>query len=436
MSSGGIGAAPVTANCTASRPTSARTFAERDLVEERPGLVVLGGGGAGGAALDDGLGRGDRLVELRLRLGVGGQRGLHAGVDLLPHPGHPEHGLGVDLAGVGGDQRRVGAGGDLEPAHAGEVVAGHALGDVGHRQVRHGPEPGGVDADEVEVALRGPHDVAVRQHHALRRAGRARGVDDRGQHVGGDGGGGGVEVDRLVALGDGGAGDAGRRRRCPRGRGAPRRGRAPGAGRAPWRSARRSPCPRRWRRWRRCARPGRRPARRPTSCRSRSAVAPQKIAARSTTWNSGMFRIMRTTRSPRPTPRARRPAAAAATWSASSANVVSTQASPSLARSATRSGWAATVSSQRLAKVCPATLSSITLASVWVAVCTAVPLVALGVSDATNVEARRMARWGRPRVAMGAGGRVTARPGQEHVTSPRRGRSARLRARRWLGRLA
>ena len=157
---------------------------ERHLVEERPGGVVLGGGGAGRAALDDGDGGRHRLVEAGLGLGVGGQRGLDAGVELLPHPGHPEHGLGVDLAGVGGDLRGVRAGGDLEPGHAGQVVAGHPLGHVRHGQVGDEPEAGEVEAQQVEVALGRPHDVAVRQHHALGRAGGPRRVDDGGQHVG------------------------------------------------------------------------------------------------------------------------------------------------------------------------------------------------------------------------------------------------------------
>ena len=54
---------------------------------------------------------------------------------------------------------------------------------------------------QVEVALGGPHDVAVGEHDALGRPGGARRVDDRGQRVGGD------EAGRLrqvggVALGE------------------------------------------------------------------------------------------------------------------------------------------------------------------------------------------------------------------------------------------
>jgi hypothetical protein len=95
--------------------------------------LVLVGGGAGGAPLGDGLGGRDGLVELGFRLRVGGQRSLHPGVDLLPHAGHAEHRLRVHFSAVRGDERRVGAGRDLEPPDAGQVVAGHALGDMRHR---------------------------------------------------------------------------------------------------------------------------------------------------------------------------------------------------------------------------------------------------------------------------------------------------------------
>ena len=39
-----------------------------------------------------------------------------------------------------------------------------------------------------------------------------------------------------------------------------------------------------------------------TSCRSRSAVAPSAAMPRSMKWKAGTFRIIRTTRSPGPTP--------------------------------------------------------------------------------------------------------------------------------------
>ena len=134
---------------------------EGGLVEELVGGVVLGGGGAEGAPLRDRDGGRDRLVELGLLLRVGAEGGLHAGVDLLPHPRHAEHDLRAHVARVGGDLARVRAVGDLVAAHHRQVVRGHALGDVGHRQVRHGPEPDRLHVEHAQVALGRPHHVAV-----------------------------------------------------------------------------------------------------------------------------------------------------------------------------------------------------------------------------------------------------------------------------------
>jgi hypothetical protein len=79
-------------------------------------------------------------------------------------------------------------------------VRGHPLGDVGHRQVGHDLLSGRVVAGPLErreQTLRGPGEVVVRQHHPLGVAGRARGVDDRGEVVGGADLGGFDEVGRL-----------------------------------------------------------------------------------------------------------------------------------------------------------------------------------------------------------------------------------------------
>ena len=197
ISSGGIGAAPVTANWRASRPSSSRTLL--NATSSRNAQVASSSAVAVPAVRRSTIGMAAATASSNFGLGVrvGGQRGLDAGVELLPHPGHAEHRLRVDLAGVGADLRRVGARRHLEAAEAGEVVAGHPLGDVGHRQVRDRPEPGRVDAQQVEVALGRPDDVVVREHHALGRARGAGRVDDGGQHVGGQPGGGRVQVDRL-----------------------------------------------------------------------------------------------------------------------------------------------------------------------------------------------------------------------------------------------
>ena len=63
------------------------------------------------------------------------------------------------------------------------VVRGDALGDVGHREVRHDARAVGREAECLAQAVDRPADVVVIEHHALRRTGGARRVDDRRQVV-------------------------------------------------------------------------------------------------------------------------------------------------------------------------------------------------------------------------------------------------------------
>jgi hypothetical protein len=95
-----------------------------------------------------------------------------------------------------------------------------------------------------------------------------------------------------------------------------------------------------------------------------TGVAPRKRVAVSSTWNSGVFRSISTTRSPGFTPRARNPAAARATRSRYSAKVISCQSSPSFQRSATASPRAATVSRKARGMVWPAMRSRMALMAV------------------------------------------------------------------------
>ena len=92
-------------------------------------------------------------------------------------------------------------------------MAEQTLEDVGHGQVRHVALAGEV-VDGRLLTHRQPHglerprDVAVREHDALGRAGRARGVDDRGDVVERCGAGVGVQVGggrrRQIAVADDG----------------------------------------------------------------------------------------------------------------------------------------------------------------------------------------------------------------------------------------
>ncbi len=202
-SSTGIGAAPVIARFSSSRPTRARIGGEGDLVEEGEGRPLLVA--EGGIALERALGHqrrggGDGVVELRLLLRVGSQRGLDARGDLLPDARHAEADVGADLAQILPDLPGVGAAGDGRPAEDGVVVAGLTLGDVGHRQVGHDPHAGQLvlrHPERPEERDPGPQDVVVGDHHALGRTRRARRVDQRGEVVGLRDGGRLDEVDRV-----------------------------------------------------------------------------------------------------------------------------------------------------------------------------------------------------------------------------------------------
>ena len=93
--------------------------------------------------------------------GSAAERAHDPAVELLPHPGHPEHELGSHLPGVGRDLARVRAAGDLVAQERLLVVAGHALGDVGHRQVRDQALAGEVlEVDAALEALDRPGHVA------------------------------------------------------------------------------------------------------------------------------------------------------------------------------------------------------------------------------------------------------------------------------------
>ena len=83
-----------------------------------------------------------------------------------------------------------------------------------------------------------------------------------------------------------------------------------------------------------------------------TGVAPRKRVAVSSTWNSGVFRSISTTRSPGFTPRAR------------TAKVSSCQSAPSVQRSATASPRAATVSRKARGMVWPAMRSRMALMAV------------------------------------------------------------------------
>ena len=78
---------------------------------------------------------------------------------------------------------------------------------VGDRQEEQQAGLGGVDdlTEDLAGALRGGHEVCVRQGHALRVSGRAGGVDDGGDVRGGDGR--AALIDVLDGDAGGGAGD-------------------------------------------------------------------------------------------------------------------------------------------------------------------------------------------------------------------------------------
>ena len=139
----------------------------------------------------------ERAVKLfRLRR-IDRDRGPQARVGLLPHARHGEERLRPHRTEVQHHLSRVRARGDLERRRDPEVVRRHAFRDVRHRQVRH-RAPARFDVDGRAVALDGPHDVGVIEHHTLRRPGRTRRVDDRREIGRLRESGGGVEIDRRV----------------------------------------------------------------------------------------------------------------------------------------------------------------------------------------------------------------------------------------------
>jgi hypothetical protein len=79
----------------------------------------------------------ERLREHLGATGIGGEHGLHRAVDLLERARHTEEDLRSRLGEQRAEETDVGARrhfvGERDPA----VVGGDALGDVGHREVRH-----------------------------------------------------------------------------------------------------------------------------------------------------------------------------------------------------------------------------------------------------------------------------------------------------------
>ena len=170
---------------TSSSPTSSRTWRERHGVEERPCVELLLGGGA--VALRRAGSRSPAATpssNCALRVGVGGERGVDAAVDLLVHARHAEDDLRVHLLQVRRELTGVGAAVHGEPEDQRLVVARHPLGDVRHRQVRHDPHARiVVELEALAELLDGVHDVVLADHHALRRTRRAARVDQRREVV-------------------------------------------------------------------------------------------------------------------------------------------------------------------------------------------------------------------------------------------------------------
>ena len=144
----------------------------------------------------------------RCSLGQVGDHRLEAGLELLPDPRHGEEPGRAHLRQEVDDLARVGADRDRRALDHRQVVVRAALGDVGGRQPGDHLAALVGEGDQVLDAADEAQQVAVRQLDALRRPGRARGVD-QGQQV--------VELDA--------------RRRSRRRRS---RGRAPRAPRASW----------------------------------------------------------------------------------------------------------------------------------------------------------------------------------------------------------
>jgi hypothetical protein len=106
-----------------------------------------------------------------------GELGRDARVDLLPDARHAEEDGRLHLPEIVGDLldrlREV----DRRARRERPVDREHLLGDVRERQVREA-DVGRRGVDDVARGRRRPGEVLVREHHALRRPRRARGVDE------------------------------------------------------------------------------------------------------------------------------------------------------------------------------------------------------------------------------------------------------------------
>ncbi len=121
---------------------------------------------------------------------------LDARLDLLPHARHAEEEMRPDLAQVLGHLldalREVDAGpGGERQEHGGDL-----LGDVRERQVADQPVARS-DGQELPRTLGDEDEIAVREHDALRRAGRTRGVDERADVVAAQGGAAALDLRRV-----------------------------------------------------------------------------------------------------------------------------------------------------------------------------------------------------------------------------------------------
>ena len=128
-------------------------------------------------------GRDALLGGFALAVGELGQVGLDAGLELLVDARDGEEPGRLHSRERVGDLARVGADRDRDTAGAGQVVVRAPLGDMGRRQP--GDHLGAAlgEVNDLLDALGQRHQVAVGELHALRRAGRARRVDQRQQVV-------------------------------------------------------------------------------------------------------------------------------------------------------------------------------------------------------------------------------------------------------------
>ena len=186
-SSAGMGAAPVMADLHLVEAEQLADAGEGHVVEELVGGDLL----LGGACPSRWRRRWawpprPRSSNWAAFSGSAARAPIDAGVDLLPHAGHPEHELGLDLAGVGGDVARVRTAG--RPRSRG-TPAGSGWSSARRCGPSAGTTPGAcrrscrsrcscLRLSTVQATL------LVGDHHALGRAGGARRVDQRGQVVG------------------------------------------------------------------------------------------------------------------------------------------------------------------------------------------------------------------------------------------------------------